>query len=61
MLLCLEETRDGLGEYLDKGTSALKKINSVINDMGGKYSLFGCNGIILAAVVVLTILILMIL
>ena len=50
--------RDGLGDYLDKGTEALKKINSSLAEMGSRFSLFGCNGMVLLGIVLLTVLLL---
>jgi hypothetical protein len=54
----IEETRDSLGDYLDKGTQALGKINGVLTELGAKYSIFGCNGLVVVGIAVLTILIL---
>jgi hypothetical protein len=54
-----EKTRDGLGDYLDKGTEALKKINGTLMQMGSNYSIFGCNGLIVVGIAIATIFVLM--
>lgn len=37
------------------------KINSALNEMGSKYSLFGCNGLLVVGIAILTILVLIML
>jgi hypothetical protein len=36
-------------------------INGTLTDMGSKYSLFGCNGLIVVGIAILTILVLILL
>lgn len=56
--LYAEKVRQGLGDYLDKGTEALKKINGALMEMGTRFSFFGCNGLVLLGIALLTILLL---
>jgi hypothetical protein len=57
-LFYIEKVRQGLGDYLDKGTEALKKINGTLMEMGTRFSFFGCNGMILLGIALLTIIVL---
>ena len=58
MSIFIEKVREGLGDYLDRGADALKKINGTLSEMGMRFSFFGCNGLVLLGVALLTVIIL---